>query len=232
MTNNSFLFNFKKYLTEYNLQKLYNDQIFETIQSLIDNAINIGGIGLAVLIFSATAVLRSLEQSLDKIFKVTHQRSIILKIIYYWAALTLGPLMLFVGTTLATQLSATLSPADYNETLFRGSQTWTVGSKASAGIKSGVDSKLVEINNDSIDFENQIVYSFESDSNEMIRDMETTIEPIDFSKVTFNDIVVNGPFIKIVGDKGVLISSNNGGQNWDLIKLANFTINDIHMLSK
>ena len=78
-----------KYLASHNLQKLNLTPFFEAISGLLDNAASIGGIGAIVMIFSATAVLRNLEQSLNDIWCITKQRPIYLKIIYYWAALTL-----------------------------------------------------------------------------------------------------------------------------------------------
>ena len=50
--------------------KLNVDPIFSSISSLIDNAGKIGGISAAIMIFSATAMLRSLEKSLNSIWKV------------------------------------------------------------------------------------------------------------------------------------------------------------------
>jgi hypothetical protein len=102
------------FMAEHNLQQLNIDPMLNAISSLIENAASIGGIGAVVMVFSATAVLRTLEKSLNSIWKVTCQRSIILKIVYYWAALSLGPLMLIAGTTVATQISNKMSAPHIN----------------------------------------------------------------------------------------------------------------------
>ena len=84
--------------------------IIETILGLVDNAGKIGGISAAVMIFSATALFRSLENSLNVIWKVKKGRLVHLQIIFYWAALTLGVILLASGTYVAARISALISP--------------------------------------------------------------------------------------------------------------------------
>jgi YihY family inner membrane protein len=86
------------------------DPIIDTILRLVDNAGKIGGISVAIMIFSATALFRSLENSLNAIWKIKKGRPLHLKIIYYWGALTLGPILLAAGTYVAARLSALISP--------------------------------------------------------------------------------------------------------------------------
>ena len=101
------------FMTEHNI-KLNIDPIFDAILGLIENAGKIGGISAVVMIFSATAMLRTMEKSMNDIWKVKHGRPIILKVIYYWAALTLGPIMLAASMTVATRLSTILSSPNLN----------------------------------------------------------------------------------------------------------------------
>jgi len=84
--------------------------IIETILGLVDNAGKIGGISAAVMIFSATALFRSLENSLNVIWKVKKGRLVHLQIIFYWAALTVGVILLASGTYVAARISALISP--------------------------------------------------------------------------------------------------------------------------
>ena len=80
------------------------DPVFDAINSLINNAGKIGIIGGIVMIFSATATLRSLEHALNHIWRVKRQRPFFLKIVYYWSTLTLGPLFIFAGATIAARI--------------------------------------------------------------------------------------------------------------------------------
>jgi membrane protein len=68
--------------------------------------------------------LRSLEKSLNDIWKVNQGRTLFQKIIYYWAALTLGPVMLIAGTTAATKMTEVLSSANFNSAYIEGNKIW------------------------------------------------------------------------------------------------------------
>ena len=72
------------FMTEHSI-KLNIDFIFEAISGLIDNAKTIGGIGAILMVVSATATIRALEKSLNKIWSVKLQRTLYQKTIYYWA---------------------------------------------------------------------------------------------------------------------------------------------------
>jgi len=104
--------------------KINIDPFFEAISGLIDNAARIGGIGAVVMLFTATATLRAIEKSLNDIWKVKIQRSIVQRVVYYWAILTLGPVMLIAGTTVATKLSTAFSSANYNSVAVSDSTIW------------------------------------------------------------------------------------------------------------
>ena len=80
------------------------DPVFDAISSLVNNAGKIGIIGGVVMIFSATATLRSLERALNHIWRVKKQRPLFLKIVYYWSTLTLGPLFIVAGATIAARI--------------------------------------------------------------------------------------------------------------------------------
>ncbi|MFW5808106.1 MAG: YhjD/YihY/BrkB family envelope integrity protein [Spirochaetota bacterium] len=220
-----------RFLNEHNLQRLNITPILDAISGLLDNAASIGGIGAAVMIFSATAVLRTIEQALDKIWKVTRQRPLVLKIVYYWAALTLGPLLLIAGTTIATQLSAALSPPDYNDAVFRSSRIWVAGSRSTAGTLRSVHTPVHKIDLDTIDFRNQQIYGYDRELNTLSREMEEDIDRMTFSKTVFNDIDITGGTIRIAGEKGILLTSRDSGNTWTLSKLAYFNLKDIYMFS-
>ncbi|MBN2436157.1 MAG: YihY family inner membrane protein [Spirochaetes bacterium] len=218
-----------RFLAEYNLQRLNITPLLNAISGLLDNSKRIGGIGAVVLIFSATAILRTIEQALNKIWKIKKQRPFFNKFIYYWAALTLGPLMLFVGTTLATQLSASFSEPDYNALLQNNGKYWIVGSKATAGYKISPLAPLIPVSLSTIDFENQRNYNFSHDDGEFIIDNTIIIDENLFKKYSFNDINIIGSQIIICGDNGILLSSTNYGASWKITKLSFFNLRKIHM---
>jgi len=215
--------------TEYNLN-LDIEPILNILTNLIDNAQAIGGIGAIVMIFSATAMLRSLEKSLNHIWDIKKQRPFFLKIIYYWSALTLGPVMLFAGTAVATKISKTFSSPSYQSSYIHQNNLYIVGENSTILKSSNSNLKFKKIINKNIDFENQIVYKYLKETNKFIKE-DKTIFPIDFKKNCLNDI----QFIKnegwIIGENGTVLNTNDNGKNWNIKFLGKFNLKDIHMIS-
>jgi membrane protein len=219
------------FLLEHNI-KINIDPVLETISALIDNAGKIGGIGAVILIFSATAVLRTLDKSLNDIWKIKTGRTILLKIIYFWAALSLGPILIISGSTLASQVTSMLSsPNNYAAEVTSDGTVWAVGTKANIiySKNSGIDFLPVNINQ--IDFENQAVYHYDVNTKSFIM-QEFKIEELEYNKIEFRDI----QFIKnsgwVVGKNGLLLFTYDNGKSWELKKFGTFGFNDIHMLDE
>ncbi len=218
------------FMVEHNI-RLNIDPIIDTLSNLIDNAGKIGGIGAVIMVISATAVLRTIEQSLNEIWGITKNRPIILRIVYYWAALTLGPLMLIAGTTVATQLSVAFSSPTYFSARIGGNHIWAVGNQAASDKAASVEKlihKQFDISN--IDFENQKVYRYEPGIRSFVED-EFRMEPLDFKKSIFTDIQFIGKNGWIVGRGGVILSTINGGISWQIEKLGSLNFTKIYMLN-
>ncbi len=217
------------FMLEHNI-KLNIDPIIESISSLIDNAGKIGGIGTIIVVFTATAVLRTLEKSLNDVWKVEKQRSIFLKVIYYWAALTLGPIMLIVGTTVATHLSSIFSAPNYSSAFVAGDTLWVTGNKATIAGTSGDISRINPVPVQQIDFENQTIFEYDAAS-KTFRELEYRVEPGEFEKTEFSDIQFLGKLGWAVGRNGIILISDDGGASWQLEKWGSFSFRDIHMLT-
>lgn len=218
------------FMVEHNI-RLNIDPIIDTLSSLIDNAGKIGGIGAVIMVISATAVLRTIEQSLNEIWGITKNRPIILRIVYYWAALTLGPLMLIAGTTVATQLSLAFSYPTYFSAHIAENRIWAVGNQAAIDNAESAD-KLIHKQFDisDIDFENQKVYRYDPDIRGFVED-EFRMEPLDFKKSVFTDIQFIGKSGWVVGRGGVILATSDGGLRWQIEKLGSFNYTNIHMLT-
>ncbi|MDA3900846.1 MAG: YihY family inner membrane protein [Spirochaetes bacterium] len=218
-----------RFLAEYNLQRLNITPILDAISGLLDNAKSIGGVGAIVLIFTATAVLRTTEKSLNSIWKIKKSRPIFVKFIYYWSALTLGPLMLFAGATLATQLSASFTEPDYNVIYKYDNKFWVAGSKATIGYRSTPLGELTPIPISSIDFENQRIYSYHEEVGDFVADNTNLMNEIQFENSTFNDIVITSSQLIVIGNNGIILRSDNKGISWKLDKFSFFNLRKIHM---
>jgi membrane protein len=80
------------------------DRVVAQITGFISN-INTGTLGttsVIVLLFFGISLLRTIEAAFNDIWGVTRGRGLVKSVIYYWAAITLGPIMLAVAITLTT----------------------------------------------------------------------------------------------------------------------------------
>jgi membrane protein len=77
-------------------------EVVQSIQQFIGNidAGTLGTIGTLALIIVAIQLLMTIEQTFNDIWGVAKGRSIWRKVIYYWASVTLGPLVLLTALTM------------------------------------------------------------------------------------------------------------------------------------
>ncbi|HPS58479.1 MAG TPA: YhjD/YihY/BrkB family envelope integrity protein [Spirochaetota bacterium] len=217
------------FMTEHSITNV--DFVLEAISGLIDNAAKIGIIGTVVMIFTATATLRSLEKSLNDIWKVKQARSLFQKIIYYWAALTLGPVMLIAGMTVATMLSNTFSSAHYNSATVYDDKIWLAGSKGTIATTSMKKIHVTKYDDSSFDYENQRIYAHISRDNVFLEE-ESRLDPLTFSKANYSDIQFIDNEGWLIADKGVILRTKDRGKSWSISKWGEFTLNDILMLDR
>ncbi|MBP7901390.1 MAG: YihY/virulence factor BrkB family protein [Spirochaetes bacterium] len=217
------------FLSDHNLQKLNIDPLLNAISQIVDNAASIGGVGAVFMIFSATAVLRTLDKALNAIWNVHKQRSLITQVIYYWAVLTLGPILLISGTTLATQISSAFTYPSYKAIYVKNStDIWLVGDKSKIATNMGGTS-FFDISSDSIDFDNQRLYKVNPVSG-FLEESEEPVLSIDFDSNYYNDIEFQGSSGWIVGRNGIILETNDSGLSWHIISLGKINLNDIVML--
>lgn len=81
-------------------QKEAARRIHEFIQRTRSGAI--AGVGMLFLVYMAFSMFRQIEGVFDDIWGVMHERSWFLRIVTYWATMTLGPLLLAVALGLAS----------------------------------------------------------------------------------------------------------------------------------
>jgi len=218
------------FMSEHSI-KLNIDPIFEAVSSLIDNAGKIGGIGAVIVVFTATATLRSLEKSLNDIWKVNQGRTLFQKIIYYWAALTLGPVMLIAGTTAATKMTEVLSSANFNSAYIEGNKIWVVGNKGSIVQSDTEKLRLTSGEENAFDYENQRIYNYKFSENSFVED-DFRLDAISLMKENFTDIQFINNYGWVISDKGLVLTTKDKGKNWQISKWGDFVFNDIYMLNE
>jgi membrane protein len=97
---------FQMALEKYFLQALVPENIARPVlRSLTEFAVNargVGTLGLLVLVVTALAMVLTIDRTLNQIWRVRQKRSFTRRVLIYWAALTLGPLVLGVSLTLTS----------------------------------------------------------------------------------------------------------------------------------
>lgn len=97
---------FQSALQQYFLQALVPDGIARpvlgTLTQFAAKASRLGSAGLVFLVFSALALMLTIDRTLNAIWRVRKPRPIAQRVLVYWAAITLGPLLLGISLTLSS----------------------------------------------------------------------------------------------------------------------------------
>ena len=101
---------FQAALEKYFLQSLVPDGIAKPVLGALTQfatkAAKLGSVGLVALVFTALALMLTIDGALNAIWRVRRPRSLAKRVLVYWAALTLGPLLLGLSLSLTTTVLA------------------------------------------------------------------------------------------------------------------------------
>ena len=93
-------------LEKYFLQSLVPDEIarpvLRALTQFASKARSVGGVGVVVLGVTALATMLTIDRTLNSIWRVRRPRPIAQRVLIYWAALTLGPLIIGISFTLTS----------------------------------------------------------------------------------------------------------------------------------
>jgi membrane protein len=76
------------------------------LQTSAPNASKLTGLSILVMLFSALSMMISIEDRLNRIFRVHQPRSWSSRLLLYWAALTLGPILAVGGIAVTSYVTA------------------------------------------------------------------------------------------------------------------------------
>ena len=97
---------FQAALEKYLLQSLVPDGIAKPVLGALTQfaakASQVGTVGLAVLLVAALALVFTIDRTLNAIWRVRKRRPLAQRVLVYWAALTLGPLLLGVSLSMTS----------------------------------------------------------------------------------------------------------------------------------
>lgn len=81
------------------LPKAVADRVLGYIDEFARNAGKLTAVGLAVIALTAIVLVRTIERAFNQIWRVRRERPIVLRLLIYWALVTLGPVV--VGVSLS-----------------------------------------------------------------------------------------------------------------------------------
>ncbi len=96
-------------LTEFvfrNFVPAAGDAVRTYVLQFAGNASKLTGIGIGVLLLSALVMMSSIEERLNRIWRVQTRRSPLSRFMLYWTALTLGPVLVVSGLAVTSYLAA------------------------------------------------------------------------------------------------------------------------------
>ncbi len=97
---------FQDSLQRYFLQALVPEniarQVLGALTQFAAKAKGVGSVGLVLLLFTALALMLTIDRTLNRIWRVRKPRPIAQRVLVYWAAATLGPLVLGVSLSLTS----------------------------------------------------------------------------------------------------------------------------------
>jgi membrane protein len=97
---------FQEALQKYFLQSLVPDAIARPVLGALtqfsSKASRLGSVGFIFLVGSAIALMLTIDRALNAIWRVRRARPIAQRVLVYWAALTLGPLVLGISLTITS----------------------------------------------------------------------------------------------------------------------------------
>ena len=82
------------------------EKVQETLLSFARNASQLTGISILVMLFSALSMMVSIEDRLNRIWRVHQSRAWGSRLLLYWAALTLGPILVVGGIAVTSYVTA------------------------------------------------------------------------------------------------------------------------------
>jgi membrane protein len=98
--------NFQDALQKYFLESLVPDNIAKPVMTALTQfsgkAHRLGTVGLVLLVLTALALMLTIDRTLNGIWRVRTPRPIAQRVLVYWAAATLGPLVLGVSLSLTS----------------------------------------------------------------------------------------------------------------------------------
>ena len=80
-----------------NLLHEASQDVADYLASFSEQAKNLTGIGIAILVTTAVLMLRNVESAFNNIWRNSKNRSVVSSLLLYWAVLSLAPILIVLG---------------------------------------------------------------------------------------------------------------------------------------
>ena len=200
---------------------------FNVIRDLLKNAGAIGGVGLLVLMFSATSVLRNIEDSINRIWRVNRRRPIVQKIAGFMMVTIFGPIILAVGISSAQWVVRQFASPNINQVKVVRDTVQLLGDQHLFLVQNEKGKPFREKNILRItDFQSEneaIVYDAEGNStiasdNKEVYDHAARTTHKALRDAVFSDYAKVGTREFITTENGILATSKDNGETYHLRK--------------
>jgi membrane protein len=198
---------------------------FNIIREFLKNAGAIGGIGFLVLLFSATSVLRNVEDSINKIWRVTRKRPMIQKISGFIMVMVFGPAVLAVGISFAQSILSQFAAPNFRQVRIVQDAVEILGDKHVFLVQSEKGRPYREKNIlRAIDYDtnnqalivnaaqNTVLDAGAVETNQRVARADVSM----LKKAVFVDYARSGNKEFIISDSGILLTSRDGGNTYHL----------------
>lgn len=192
----------------------------ETLKDIINSATQIGAIGFIVLIFSATAILRTFEAAFNQIWRITTPRPFVDKIIFYFFILSIGPLLAAIFTGFASRFANATRPS-HLISITRASDDflWITGENGTILKIDQTGKRLARMKDFKIDYENMHCISLDPSA-------EALCETPRLNKEDYIRVRNRKQQLVVASDKGIVLQSTDLGITWSITQFLNTKIMD------
>lgn len=199
----------------------------ETLKDIINSATQIGAVGFIVLIFSATAILRSFEASFNKIWRIDTPRPFADKIIFYFFILAVGPLLFAILIGSATKGSDKLRPSHlFSISRDTSNFLWIAGERGTLLKIDDSGKKISKLSDLKIDYENMICFDLES------KTILSTCETPKLNKEHFIKVRNRNKTIVTISQDGVLLEYMESEGIWKITNFLNSKFKDFTLIDE
>lgn len=199
----------------------------ETLREIINSATQIGTVGFVVLIFSATAILRTFETAFNQIWGIKKSRPFADKIIFFVFILLVGPLVFIIFFGFASKISDLVRASHLYSVASDSEQNiWISGERGTLLKLDQTGKKIATLSSLKIDFENMKCYSIQS------KQFLKSCDKPNLHKEDFIKLRNKQNTIYALSQKGILLSSADNGKTWSLIDFIDGRFRDFSIINR